>query len=126
MRKKSEKVEMDNTIRISARKDITRYFEAMLLRGQPYPYEKYKCIKISFTGNLKNDVHYLTKLFWHYGLVPTEITRLKKGLKIDKGVILDKVYELTLVKIPALRGLDDDDFDKWWKDKTFKVFMEEN
>lgn len=107
--------EMDNVIRISARKRISQYFEAVVMRVQPAIYNKYGCVKVRFTKDLKKDVYYLSQLFWHLGLAPSNLSKLKNGLKVDKDVILGEAYELELKKIGATRFEDNEEFRKWFE-----------
>jgi hypothetical protein len=101
---------MDNIIRIGSAKGITPYFESILLRGQPKVYNKYNCIKLRFTKNVWKDVYYLLCMFWHFGIYCDEITRMKGGLPVDKGVIIDEFYEATLKKIGAIMFDNNEDY----------------
>lgn len=128
---KSKRLTPDNIIRVSSKKPVSSYFEAILIRVQPAIYDKYNCVKIRFTKDLETDVNYLCQLFWHLGLVPKKKERLKEGLQLDKGVIIGEAYEISLEKIGAIQFEDNSDYLDWIKRvnedyrRTEKSSMEE-
>ena len=113
--KHNQRVEPDNIVRISAKKDIKEYITPIIIRGQPKYYNKYGCIKLQFTRDLVIKVKMLTLLLWHWGLVPTRPERID-GLRVEKGVIIGEAWSLTLTKIPAIQFEDYREFENWVED----------
>jgi len=122
----TRRIEIDNIVRVSSKKDINKYREAILIRMQPGIYNKYGCIKIRFTRDLTIDVDKLCRFFWHAGLVvkdvDKDVERLKDGLKVDKGVVIGEAWEVTLKKIPAIEFENDEDYKDW----TYQIFEFKN
>jgi|SRR3989304_858312 len=110
MIKSARRLEMDNIIRMGSSKGITPYFESMLLRGQPRIYNKYGCIKIRFTKDLWKDVYYLLSMFWHFGIECSEIKKMKEGLEVGKGFVIEEAFEATLKKIGAIMFEDNEEY----------------
>jgi hypothetical protein len=106
-----KKIEIDNIIRISNKNPIGKYAESILMRMQPKIYNKYGCLKLRFTGDLKKDADYICRLFWHCGLIVRDKRKLKEGLPVSRGFVLNDAYEIELVKIPAIIFEDDEDYD---------------
>lgn len=114
---RARRIQMDNIVRMSSKKPPTSYFESIILRAQPSVYNKYKCIKIRFTKDLKRDVYYLCALFWHLGVVAKTVEKLPDGLQIDKGVVIGNAYEVTLEKIGAIRFEDNEEYNEWMREE---------
>jgi len=115
-----ERIELDNIIRISAKKNISEYIPAIIMRIQPNVYKKYGCIKLRFTKDLEDQVKYLCRLVWHVGLVPKSKVKMKNGIPVDKGILIADAREIVLVKIGAIVFDDHKDFDDWWKDTEYQ------
>jgi hypothetical protein len=108
------RVEIDNKVRISSNKDISKYSHTILIRCQPEVYNKTGCIKIRFTRQLTNDVDYLCRLWWHLGLVKKgKVEKIQEGVSMGRGININNLYELTLVKIGAISFPDDSDYTDW-------------
>lgn len=117
---KNERVVPDCVIRISSEKDISKYVQAMVIRGQPYVYDKYECIKIRFTKEMESQVKYLCRMFWNWGAIIHKKVNLKNGIPIDKGVIVTEGKEVILKKIPAITDFGEEDFEEAWKEKKYE------
>jgi len=104
-------IQIDNIIRISKKNPIGKYAESVLMRMQPKIYNKYGCIKLRFTGDLKKDADYICRLFWHCGLKIQNHRKLEEGLPLSRGFTLSDAYEIELVKIPAILFEDDEDYE---------------
>jgi hypothetical protein len=119
----TQRKKIDNIVRISGKKSVTSYFEAITKRCQPAIYEKYGCVKLRFCGYVKNEVHFLLSNFWHHGLIVKDIEKLKEGLQIPGGY-LENAYEITLVKIGALSFIDDEEFEKDLKKRGWDIIKQ--
>lgn len=116
----TNRIVLDNVVRISSRKDIEDYAWTILLRMQPDPYKKYDCIKIRFTGDLVNEVSKLCLLFGNAGLVTKEIKRIEK-IEVGKGVVLNDCWEATLRKIGAL-DFEEGEFEEYSRKMWSEIF----
>lgn len=116
----TEKIPYTNIIRIAWKKPITSYFEAVILRLQPKIYQRYGCIKLRFSKNVKREVHYLVNLFWHLGLAPGAVTEISE-IEFANGTIVKDCYELELRKIGAIVFDDDSEFNDWIEKEWAKI-----
>jgi len=115
---KRKKIETDNIVRISAKKKIWDYAQAILIRMQPGIYNRYNCIKIRFTRDLVVEVDKICRWFWHAGLVVKGVEMLPEGLKVDRGTYVGEAWEVTMTKCGATLFEDDADYKDW----TYKIF----
>ena len=115
MKISNERIIPDNIIRVSAKKEISEYFQAVLRRMQPDVYNKYRCIKVRFTKDMESKVKYLCRFYWHAGLVPKNKHKMKDGFPLEGGILIADAREIELVKIGAIQFDDQDDFEDWWK-----------
>lgn len=116
-----QRISTDNVVRISRAKEIERglapYYESILIRGTPEIYDKYGCIKLRFTKNMKESIYKICQVLWHYGLVVKEINKLENGLEVQRGRILEDAFEVILTKIGAICFHGEEEFVEHTKDK---------
>lgn len=100
---KKDKTSESNIIKIGE-KDLAPYIVAMVYKGQPNLYDKFKEIKIQVAKSRLAKANYLIELFKNWGII--EISREQKKITItpEKGqpYELDDAYEIVVKKIPAL------------------------
>jgi len=107
----TKRVDMDNIVRISSKKPLCVYMESVIKKSQPNPYEKYECIKLQFTKDLKKNVLYMIGLFANCGYVyeNKSLHIIEGGVRVDRGVTLNEVLQCNLKKIGATR-CDNDEY----------------
>ena len=103
MERKKEHTEPANLIKI-AEKDLSVYAWAVVLKGQPYVYQKYGEIKIQVTRNRIEKANQLIELFKHWGLeeVKREPCKILVTPPKKNPYYLTEAFEITLRKIGAL------------------------
>ena len=49
-------------------------------------------------------------MFWHFGIECSEIKKMKEGLEVGKGFVIEEAFEATLKKIGAIMFEDNEEY----------------